>query len=132
MNPTAPPNPWSWNRRNLTALLIVAVVLAAGVGWRLARRRATVGEDLTVRSADMPPAAELEIDPNTANWATLALLPGIAEAKAKAICRWREEKATTRPGATVFTCPADLDDVPGINLPTIERIAPHLTFPGEN
>ncbi len=132
MTTTGPSSPWSWNRRNLTALLIVAAALAAGIGWRIARHRATLGEDLTVRQADMPPAAELKIDPNTAGWSTLALLPGIGETKAKAICRWREQAATTRPGVTLFTRPADMDDVPGISAITIEHIAPYLTFPDGN
>jgi DNA uptake protein ComE-like DNA-binding protein len=74
------------------------------------------------------------IDPNTADWQTLAALPGIGERKARDIVEYRERKrAEARdPGLIVFDAEGDLLYVRGIGPALIEAMRPHLLFPSAN
>lgn len=72
------------------------------------------------------------IDPNTAPWWELAVLPRVGEVTAKRIVAHREA-ASAAPGPKterepVFTAPADLEQVHGIGPKTVQRAAPYLTF----
>lgn len=60
------------------------------------------------------------LDPNTADAATLAVLPGLGVGKAEAIVRERVRGA--------FTRAEDLQRVPGIGAATIARLRPWLVF----
>lgn len=63
------------------------------------------------------------VDPNTAEWADLALLPDIGEQTARAIIEYRSVVARC-----AFRRPQDLLPVKGIGPKTVEAIAPHLRF----
>jgi DNA uptake protein ComE-like DNA-binding protein len=69
----------------------------------------------------------LRINPNTAPWSDLALLPRIGEVTANRIIEYRE-KNQTRDGSPVFKRPSDLENVRGIGPITVENIAKHLDF----
>ncbi|MFQ5411696.1 MAG: ComEA family DNA-binding protein [Phycisphaerae bacterium] len=70
------------------------------------------------------------IDPNTADWYDLALLPGVGETLARRIVSFREEaESTLVTGRPIFETPADLMRVRGIGARTVQRIAPFLRFP---
>ncbi|NQU76560.1 MAG: helix-hairpin-helix domain-containing protein [Planctomycetes bacterium] len=125
--PHSPSGPWSWTPSNLVAVALLAVLLAGLVGWRIYHNRARVRDDLTVVSADVAPAAEL-IDPNMASWASLARLAGIGPGRAKAICAYRDEFVAAHPGQPAFTCPSDLEKVPGIGPAIVKGAAPYLAF----
>lgn len=60
------------------------------------------------------------IDINTADAATLMMLPGIGESKAAAIIAWREENGG-------FAVKEDLKNVSGIGDSTYERLSPQIT-----
>lgn len=60
------------------------------------------------------------LDPNTADAASLAVLPGLGLGKAEAIVRERARAP--------FTRPEDLERVPGIGAATLERLRPWLEF----
>ena len=67
-----------------------------------------------------------QLDPNTATAQALAHLPGLGEARAKAIVEYR----STCKQQPAFTQPSDLRKVKrGIATNTIARLAPFLTFP---
>ena len=74
------------------------------------------------------------IDPNTADWQTLAALPGIGERRARDIVEYRERKrAQARdPGLVVFDAPGDLLYVRGIGAATVAGMKPYLLFPTTN
>ena len=72
-----------------------------------------------------PPAALASINPNTAPWWELMVLPDIGETTARKIVEYREAHADQLP---VFNCSADLEPVPGIGPKSIQRISPHLRF----
>lgn len=69
----------------------------------------------------------LRIDPNSAPWWELTIIPGVGEVTARRIVSFRSEN-----GGTVdrlFRRPADLQGVHGIGPKTAARIAPYLAFP---
>jgi DNA uptake protein ComE-like DNA-binding protein len=74
-----------------------------------------------------------QLNPNTATWAELAMLPRIGETLARRIVAYREEQLRAQPAGSaepgpVFRCLEDLDAVPGIGPRTLEAIGPYLTF----
>ena len=72
------------------------------------------------------------VNPNTAPWWELAVLPRVGEVTAKRIVAYREAVDSARPAPArrepVFAAPADLERVHGIGPKTAQRAAPHLTF----
>lgn len=75
-------------------------------------------------------ASELadRIDPEYADWQTLAILPGIGQAKANLIVAKRHELQAESPHKRAFERPEDLYLVKGIGVNTVERIKPYLIF----
>ena len=71
------------------------------------------------------------IDPNTADWQTLAALPGIGERRARDIVGYRERKRdqARQPDLLVFKVPGDLLYVRGVGVAMVEAMKPHLLFP---
>jgi len=107
----------------------VLVLLPAG-----ARTLRTVPlADAAAAGHNPTPAAEsLLIDPNTAEWWELTVIPGVGKVRAKAIVAYRTEARRTRnlpPDAPVFTSAANLQAVKGIGPKTAAKAEPYLTFP---
>jgi DNA uptake protein ComE-like DNA-binding protein len=69
------------------------------------------------------------VDPNTADWQTLAVMPAIGEKRAKEIVAYRERKRAETPNGVVFDAPGDLLYVRGIGPALVEAMKPYLTFP---
>jgi DNA uptake protein ComE-like DNA-binding protein len=82
------------------------------------------------------PCRGVVIDPNTAAWWELTVVPGIGEVTAKRIVEFREksrQESPARPYSSagsvkVFGCAADLQRVKGIGPKTAARVEPHLAF----
>ncbi len=74
--------------------------------------------------APAPPALA-SINPNTAPWWELMVLPDVGETTARTIVDYRDAHADQTP---VFNRPTDLEPVPGIGPKTIRRILPFLRF----
>ena len=74
---------------------------------------------------DSAPRARASINPNTAPWWELLVLPGIGETTARKIVEYREANSDQ---GRVFRDPADLEPVSGIGPKTIQRIGPYLRF----
>jgi DNA uptake protein ComE-like DNA-binding protein len=71
------------------------------------------------------------VNPNTAPWSELTILPRIGEIMAHRIVEYRE--SVIRPGSAAdavraFSCVADLDNVRGIGPVTLQRLGPLLHF----
>lgn len=78
------------------------------------------------------PAAPGCIDPNTAPWWELTLLPRIGMTTAFEIVRYRESVASNDTGqnrSLAFTQVADLAEVHGIGPVTLQRIGRYLCIP---
>ena len=63
-----------------------------------------------------------KINPNNVSWSSLARLPGIGRARARAIIKYCE---TTN---KKYNNPKDLTAINGIGLATVEKIEPYLIF----
>jgi hypothetical protein len=75
-------------------------------------------------------AGELEdrIDPNIADWHTLAALPVIGEKRARQIVAFRESYLSANPGRQAFQQPQDLLRIKGIGPAMLAQIEPYLIF----
>jgi hypothetical protein len=69
------------------------------------------------------------IDPNMADWQTLAALPGLGEKRAKTIIEYREGFTTKNSGHLAFREPEDLLLVRGIGPAMAASLRPYLIFP---
>ena len=79
----------------------------------------------TTKPTSPPPPSLASINPNTAPWWELMVLPDIGETTARKIVEYRGADARRKP---IFHKPADLEPVPGIGPKTIQRISPYLWF----
>jgi hypothetical protein len=68
------------------------------------------------------------IDPNTADWQSLAALPTIGEKRAKDIVEYRDAFVREHPGERGFSRPEDLLRVKGVGRTMVESLTPYLTF----
>jgi competence protein ComEA len=116
-----PPDAWPRLILRRTDQAVAAFCLACGLaaiaGWWLWQGR------LSQRLIDIdraePIAIETKIDPNSADWPELALMPGIGEQLAKRIVADRQENGPFRDAD-------DLQRVRGIGPRTVERMKPYL------
>jgi DNA uptake protein ComE-like DNA-binding protein len=102
------PKPSLIARGEQALLLLLALAVVAGVAYRAARYYRLGAEPLEVVPPSDGPTYRVNV--NTADWVTLALVPGLGEALSKRIVETRQAR---RPGG----CFASLDDlkaVPGI------------------
>jgi competence ComEA-like helix-hairpin-helix protein len=112
-------------QRNVLLVLLVIGLAYAGIRW--AMHRSTISDPQPEAGARAVELAD-RIDPDTADWQTLAILPGIAEKKAKGIVEWRERNRAAE-GGRVFRRVEDLVRVPGIGAATVDKLRPYLFIP---
>ncbi len=122
-NPEATPPSCTSHRHDQTArscivvlALLWAVVFLTGLRTGLSGRR--------VATADTPHGT---VNPNSAAWYELALLPRIGESKARAVVTCRDARMLDGRGPS-FAGPTDMTEVRGIGPKTVERIAKELRF----
>ena len=119
---------WAWNPSQRGVLIALLGVMLVYLTIRLVIHPEHVPDP-------QPPqgwrALELEdrIDPNRADWPTLAALPLIGEKRARDIVAYRDQFIADNPGRIAFIQPADLMNVSGIGPATIAQIEPFLIFP---
>ncbi len=77
-----------------------------------------------VATADAPSGT---VNPNSAAWYELTLLPRIGESKARALVRCRAARMSDGIGPS-FARPTDLTEARGIGPKTVERMARELRF----
>ena len=122
------PHALTWTLPQRRALLLVLSGFALILGVRLACNPAFVSNP----QPDEPPRyRDLadRVDPNAADWQTLAALPTLGEKRAKAITDYRDERLRARPGETVYRAPRDLMAVRGIGAAMVVTLRPYLVFP---
>jgi competence ComEA-like helix-hairpin-helix protein len=129
-SPQRPKIDLGWTPSQRRGLLMLLTAFLVFLTIQFARNRRFVSDPQPTEGSR---AAELDtrIDPNTADWQTLAAIPSLGEKRAKAIVAYREQARAATPGKTAFRSPDDLLQVRGIGAATIENLRPFLSFPIE-
>ena len=119
---------WSYSQRRV--LLVLLSILCVALIVRYALNPVYVSDPQPAVPARYGELAD-KIDPNTADWQTLAALPGIGERRAKDIVDYRERQRARAgdPGRIVFDAPGDLLYIKGIGPAMISGIQDYLIFP---
>ena len=119
---------WGLDRTQRRTLVVLVGLLLAYVAVRLVLNPATIDNP---QPAQGERAAELadRLDPNNAEVAELAALPGIGQKRAEAIVTRRELVHKRHADAVAFSSPDDLYVVPGFGRAMVEQIKPYLVFP---
>lgn len=118
----------AWTPRQRTAIAGLLIVLMVMIGWRAWRPGGWIGDPPPQRPERALRLADA-IDPNTADLAMLATLPGVGEARAQAIIDYRTAHSGGPGTAPVFGRLDDLRHVPGFGDMLLEQLRPHLLFP---
>jgi DNA uptake protein ComE-like DNA-binding protein len=121
-----PPLTWTYSQRRV--LLVLLSVLCVVLIVRYALNPVYVSDPQPPVPARYYELAD-KIDPNTADWQTLAALPGIGERRAKDIVAYRERVRAGDASRVVFRQRGDLLYVRGIGVAMIAGIEDHLMFP---
>ncbi len=122
------PAAWGWTPAQARVLLVLLGGLLVVLTVRYARNPQYISNpqpDFPVRYHDLAD----RIDPNTADWPTLAALPAIGEKRAKDIVAGRDAALAARPGTPAFREPNDLLRIRGIGPAMVSAISPYLIFP---
>jgi competence ComEA-like helix-hairpin-helix protein len=117
-----------WSASQRVVLVGFVLLLAGFLAFRLYGDRQYVPRP---QRGDGARAAEVldRVDPNVADLATLSLLPGLGEKRAREIVGYREEFGRTRPNEVAFERREDLLKVNGIGVSMVENLSPYLVFP---
>ena len=126
MTPRRPPEVWTAPQRGMLIALLVGLLVYLIV--RVILNPLYVSDPQPPRPSRYDELAD-KIDPNTADWQTLAALPGLGEKRAKTIIEYREAFTTKNPGHLAFGEPEDLLLVRGIGPSMLATLRPYLLFP---
>lgn len=109
----------------LKLLWLLLAILTLSIIFRVTASQLVNSDDMVVHRN----VTDEAINPNTADWTSLARLPGIGEAKAKAIVNYREEqKQSMQKNTLIFSTSDDLKAVKGLGEKTVRSIEPFLIF----
>ena len=122
------PTPLTWTLPQRRVLLLLLALLFGFLAVRYALNTSYVSHPQPERGARSEEIAD-KVDPNTADWQTLAALPGIGEKRARDIVAYREDAKPRAAGGVVFQYREDLLKVKGIGFIMLEGIKPYLIVP---
>jgi len=123
--------PWGWNKKNLTVLCFLGLLLAGLSGYALFTRPFFVDESLSVEPD--PALTTIDrIDPNRAGLPELTCLPGFGPVRAQALIDYRNSfRKTHGPDSHPFKTAGDLTRIRGIGPKTTRKLARLLKFQDE-
>jgi hypothetical protein len=127
MNRPRVPEVWTASQRGVLLALLACLLVYLVV--RLLFNPLYVSDPQPARPSRYDELAD-KIDPNTADWQTLAALPAIGEKRAKTIIEYRESFMKQHPDHQAFEEPEDLLLVRGIGPSMLATLRPYLLFPG--
>ena len=128
MEPASNESRLTWSASQRRVLLVGLSVLCVVLVLRYAFNMAYVSDPQPERPARFDDLVD-KIHPNTADWQTLAALPGIGEKRAKDVVAYRERVRKGDPSRVVFDAEGDLLFVKGIGPALVSGIKPYLLFP---
>lgn len=125
------PREFGWTPAQRRALLALLAVLLVWLTVQYARHRSFVPDP---QPADGSRAGELasRIDPNSADWQTLAAIPTLGPKRAKDIVAYRDRLRSADANGVAFRSGADLLRIRGIGAATVENLRPYLIFPADS
>lgn len=121
---------WGWTLPQRRGLLVLLSLFLIFLTFQVIRNRMFISDP---QPSEGPRAAEVQsrIDPNSADWQTLAAIPNLGEKRAKAIVAYRDAIRSGNAKTVVFRSPADLLHIRGIGAATVENLRPYLIFPSD-
>lgn len=120
------PRPWTPRQRRAFWLVSAGLLIILSVQYWL--RPQFIADPQPREGARYADLAD-RIDPNKADWATLAALPGVGESRAKTVIAYRDAAKQRDASAVVFRYPSDLTRVHGVGATTVQNLRPYLSFP---
>ncbi|MDQ3440702.1 MAG: helix-hairpin-helix domain-containing protein [Planctomycetota bacterium] len=121
-----PPEVWTGSQRGVLIGLLGCLLVYLIV--RLLLNPLYVSDPQPARPPRYDDLAD-KIDPNTADWQTLAALPGLGEKRARTIVEYREAFVAKNPDHPAFSEPEDLMLVRGIGPSMLAALRPYMLFP---
>lgn len=128
MKCATPRDPAGWTAPQRRVLLVLLMALLAYLTFRYILNPMYVSRPpprLPARFFDLAD----RIDPNEADWQTLAALPNIGERRAKDIVAHREKVTAADPTRRAFTRAEDLFNIKGLGPAIVLQLRPYLIFP---
>jgi competence protein ComEA len=119
-----------WTDRQRGTLIAVVAAFLLVLAIRYWRNPTHVPNPLPAYPSGAPELMT-RVDPNRADFATLAALPVIGPAMAQRIIDDREAFLRDHPGQTPYSKLEDLDRIPGVGPATLKTLELYLAFPGE-
>jgi competence protein ComEA len=116
-----------WTSRQRGALCWAMAAILAAMFVRMRLNPAHINDPQT-EAGERAQEVLSQIDPNIADWPTLAALPSIGPSLAKRIVEEREAFVAEHPGEIPYRQLDDLLRVKGIGPAILDAIAPYLTF----
>ena len=116
-----------WTVHQRQGLLLILAGLIVGGAVVCMRNPVYVPDPQSEQAA--PSALADRVDPNTADAATLAVVPGLGRKRATEIVAYRARALERRPGMPAFAAAKDLENVRGIGPATVENVQRYLVFP---
>jgi len=117
-----------WTISQRRALVILCIALSSYIGVRFALNRRHVPDPQPI-AGELASQLQDKIDPNTADAATLGVLPLIGEKRAADMVAYRDKFLQAHPGEIAFKRLEDLRNIKGIGPSTIAQMSPYLMFP---
>ena len=122
------PEVWTGPQRRVLLALLACLLVYLVI--RLILNPAYVSDPQPLKPSRFDELAD-KIDPNTADWQTLAALPALGEKRARTIVEYREAFVKEHPDRLAFEEPEDLLLVRGIGNAMLATLRPYMLFPSD-
>jgi competence protein ComEA len=116
-----------WSSAHQGVLIFLLAVLLAYLSVRYLTNRSFVSDPQPRTPPRFLDLAD-KIDPNVADWQTLAALPNIGEKRAKEIVAYRKRFESENSGKRAFEQPDDLLRMKGFGPAMLAQLRPYLIF----
>ena len=117
-----------WTTSQRKVVLVIVCLLACYLAVRSMLHPQYVSDPQPIHGSRAHELAD-RIDPNTADWPALAVLPMVGEKRARDIVAYRESALARNPGEMPFRRIEDLLKISGFGSAMIAHLRPHLFFP---
>jgi hypothetical protein len=128
--PSPQPEPWGWTRTHQIGIATLLAILLMFLVVIYHRNPARLDDPVVVVDGQRVDL-EQQLDPNVADWPSLARLPHIGESLARRLVDYRQANAAISADGKAFHSLDDLEKVGGFGPKTRQGLQPYLKFPTE-